>query len=283
MKSRTWLIAAVGLVITLVLLVGCDGGIGDGIPTTEGGGQTTTTGEEAATTTTEEAATTTSEAPDTTATSGETDTTAAPDTEEEAFTTRQYVLIGIIALAFIIIVIIAVRLARGGKKDEASADAPAWRANQEQAYSQSRWLYENLTPEIAQWRGDSLPKSGQPSADAFPDTTFTEQETWSQLGTQMTAAVTALYSLETQVDPSSQPVVRSVIDSLNNTRTAVDEVASARLAVNQATAAYQKDSGNQRLQQELSAAHQRENLSVQNLNGSRTVLYGALANLAALR
>jgi hypothetical protein len=274
MKSRTRLLAAVGLVIALMLLAGCDGDFGNGIITTEGGGQTTTTLEEAATTSTEEAATTTS---------GETDTTAAPDTGEETFTTRQYVLIGILVFAFIIIVIVAVWAARGGKKDEASRPAPPWRATAEQAYSQSRWLYDNLTPEIAQWRGDSLYRSSQPSANQLLDTTFAVQETWSQLGTQMTAAVTALYSLETQIDPSSQPVVRSLIDSLNSTRTAVDEVASARLAVSQATAAYQIDPGNQSLQQELSAAHQRENLSVQSLNGNRTVLYGALTNLAALR
>ena len=63
MKSWTRLLAVAGLIVTLLLLVGCNGEIGGGISTTEGGDQTTTTGEEVETTTTEAPQTTTTEAP----------------------------------------------------------------------------------------------------------------------------------------------------------------------------------------------------------------------------
>jgi hypothetical protein len=290
MKSWTRLLAAAGIIVTMVLLVGCDGGIGNGITTTEGGDQTTTTGEEVETTTTEAPQTTTTEAPQTT-TTGATDETAPPDTGEETSDIRQYVLIGVLVLAFIVIVIITISASRRGKKDEVAAaagpavgvaPAPAWKATAEQAYAQSRWLYENLTPEIAQWRGDWLHTGEDESGDRAYDADSARQQTWHQLGTQMVAATSTLYSLETQVDPARQSVVRSLIDSLNNTRTAVDDVAAARLAVNRATDLLLADSGNQGLQQNLAAAHDHEHQSVQNLNGNRTVLHGALANVAAL-
>jgi hypothetical protein len=243
------------------------------------------------TTTTRAPETTTTRAPETTTTSSATATTTAPDSEagEDDSTTGLLIVLGIILL---VVVIIALNASRRSKEAEASAAgttaaatgaAPAWKATADQAYSQSRWLYENLTPEIAQWRGDSLQKGDDRSQDPASDIASAQQQTWDQLGTQMTAATTTLYSLEPQVDSASQPVVRSVIDSLNHTRTAVDDVASARLAVDQATGAFQADTGNQRLQQDLSAAHDHENQSVQNLNSSRVVLQGALANLTALQ
>jgi hypothetical protein len=285
MKPRRRLLLVAGLIVSLLLVAGCDGDIGDGISTTEGGGQTTTTGEGAETTTTEAPDTTAStEAPETTATTSETGETASPDTDEETSDTQRYILIGLLVLAFIVIVIVAIRASRRSKKPEPSAAAAStWKATAGQAYAQSRWLYENLTPAIGQWRGDWLHAGEDTSADRAYDAASAQQQTWSQLGTQMAAATSTLYSLEAQVDPASQQVVRSVIDVLNNTRAAVDDVASARLAVNQATDAVRADSGNGRIQQNLAAAHDRENQSVQNLNGNRTVLQGALANLAALR
>ena len=268
MKSWTRLLAVAGLIVTLLLLVGCNGEIGGGISTTEGGDQTTTTGEEVETTTTEAPQTTTTEAPQTTtteapqttATTGGTDELRPRNPDEETSNTRQYVLIGLLALSFIVIVIIAIRASRRGKKDEAAAaagpavgvtPAPAWKATAEQAYAQSRWLYENLTPEIAQWRGDWLYTGEDKSGDRAYDAASAQQQTWNQLGTQLVAATSTLYSLEAQVDPARQSVVRSLIDGLNNTRTAVDDVASARLAANRAADALVADSGNQRLQQNL--------------------------------
>ena len=285
MKARARLLAVAGLIVVLSLLAGCNGEIGGGISTTEGGDQTTTTSEGAETTSTEAPETTaTTEAPETTATTSETGETASPDTDEETSNTRQYVLIGLLVLAFIVIVIVAIRASRrSGKSEPTAATAPAWRATAEQAYAQSRWLYENLTPELGQWRGDWLHAGEDASGDRAYDAASAQQQTWNQLGTQMAAATSTLYSLEAQVGPASQQVVRSVTDGLNNTRAAVDDVASARLAVNQATDALRADSGNQRVQQNLAAAHDRENQSVQNLNGNRTVFHGALANLVALR
>jgi hypothetical protein len=247
--------------------------------------ETTVTSEAPETTVTSEApeTTVTTEAPATTVSSEETDTTAPSETDEETWTTRRYILIGILALAFIVIVIVAIRASRSGKSKRAEVSLPAWRPTAEQAYSQSRWLYENLTAEIAQWRGDVLHASGGQAPEQTPSTASAQEQTWSQLGTQMAAAITNLYNLEAQVDPASQPTVRSVIDSLNSTRTAVDEVSSARLAVLQATDEFQGDPGNPHLQQSLAVAHERENQSVQNLNGHRSVLYGALTKLTALK
>ncbi len=252
------------LVVVLMFLAGCSE-IGDRISTTGSGGQTTEA----------------SEAPDTTEATQTPDTTEAPDTEEEGWSTQRYVLLGVLAL--VLIVIVAIGASRRGKKQsEAPAAGPSWRTTAEQAYSQSRWLYENLTPEIALWRGDLLHRSGG-QVPTPPETASAQEQTWSQLGTLMTAAITNLYNLEVQVDPASQPVVRSVIDSLNSTRTAVDEVSSARLAVLRATDEFQGDPGSEHLQQNLSGAHGRESQSVQYLNGHRSVLYGALTNLAALQ
>ena len=296
MKSRTPWLAVAGFLVTLLFLVGCGGETGGSISTTGSGDRTTTTREAAETTTTEAPGTTTTKAAETettkapgTETTGETDAAPSPDSDEDTSNTTLFIIIGIVLLVLVIIAIAASRRSRKGKATTAIgsaaavAPAPAWKATAEQAYSQSRWLYENLTPEIAQWRGDSLHKGDDRTGDQTLDPASAQQQTWNQLGTQMTAAATTLYSLESMVGPASQPVVRSLIDGLNNTRTAVDDVASARLAVDQATDAFRGDSGNQRLQQDLSAAHDRENQSVQNLNGNRTVLYGALANLAALK
>lgn len=294
MKSLTRSLAVAGLIVTLLFLAGCGGATGSGTGTTKAPQTTTTKAPETSTTkapettTTGGAETTTTKTPQTTATSGGTGTTAAPDTGETSSNTWLFVIVGIIVLV-IVVAIIASRRSRKAKaaavagSTAAAAAAPAWKAIAEQAYSQSRWLYENLTPEIAQWRGDLLHRGEGPSGDQASDIASAQQQTWNQLGTQMTAAATTLYSLELQVDPVSQPVVRSLIDALNNTRTAVDDVASARLAVNEATDSYESDSGNQSLQQDLSFTHDRENQSVQNLNGSRAVLQGALANLAALK
>jgi hypothetical protein len=60
-------------------------------------------------------------------------------------------------------------------------------------------------------------------------------------------------------------------------------VAAAHLAVRKATDAFSTDAGNEALQQQLAAAHDHESRTVQNLNNNRTVLYGAVNNLAALR
>ena len=300
MRSGARLLTIAGLIVTLLLLAGCSGEIGIGSITTGGGGPTTsgdteTTAEAPQSTTTSDEAETTTEPPATTATSNETSTTAAPDAGEDTSDTTLYIVIGIIALVLLIIVISAISRSRRSKKTDAAAAAAAagspaaaaaataWQATAERAYSQSRWLYENLTPEVAQWRGDSLHKDDTVSGDQVSDFASAQQQTWDQLGTQMTAASTTLYSLELQVDPAAQPVVRSLIDGLNRTRTYVDVVASARFAVHRATDALQGDSGNPRLQQELSAAHDHENQSVQNLSDNRAVLYGALANLAALK
>jgi hypothetical protein len=294
MRSFTRWLAVAGIVVTLLLLVGCGGATGGGTGTTKAP-QTTTSGEAGTTTTkapetttTGREETTTTKTPQTTATSGGTGTTAAPDTGEATSNTWLFIVIGVVLLVVIVAIIASWRsrkakAAAAAGSTAAATAVPAWRAVAEQAYSQSRWLYENLTPEIAQWRGDLLHRGEGRSGDQLSDTASAQQQTWNQLGTQMTAAATTLYSLELQVDPASQPVVRSLIDALNNTRTAVDDVASARLAVDEATDAYESDSGNQRLQQDLSFTHDRENQSVQNLNGSRAVLQGALANLAALK
>ena len=237
------------------------------------------------------------------------ETTEAPDTteapidpevpveEDDSNTTTILIIVGIILL---IVVVIAVSASGRSKRAEATARAtaagaaagaaataapPAWQAAASQAYSESRWVYENLTSDIALWRGDSLYEAqrtvgtGQTAVTA----SAARQETWDQLGSQMTTATTSLYGLESQVDTASKPVVRSAIDSLYAARTSVDEVAAARLAVHQATDALQADAGDERLQQDLSAAHDHENQTSQNLTNSRTVLEGALANLAAMR
>jgi hypothetical protein len=289
MKLRIRSLALVGAFMATLLLGACSDDVGSGISTTEGGDRTTTTAEEVATTTTAAPTTTTTGAPETTTTSGTGTTTAADSGEAgEESNTGLFIVLGIILL---VVVIIAINASRRSNRAGAAAagtavaadTAPPWKATADQAYSQARWLYENLTPEIGQWRGDSLHAGADSGGEQTSGGASAHQQTWDQLGTQMTAATNTLYSLEPQVSPSSQPVVRSVIDNLNRTRTAVDDVASARLALDQATDALQADSGNQRLQQDLAAAHDHENQSVQTLNGSRTVLQGALANLAALR
>jgi hypothetical protein len=281
MTTRTRSLTIAGLVLVTLLLAGCSGDVGSGITTTAGGGETTTTAEEVAPTTTQ--------APATTTTSAQTGTTAPPDSGEDDSTTGLLIIVGIILL---VVVIIAISASRRSKKAEAAAAgaaavgapvaAPDWKTSAEQAYSQSRWLYENLTADLALWRGDMLQSGSDPSPEPASDVPAARQQTWDQLGTQMTAATTTLYGLEAQVGETSQPVVRSVVDALYSTRTAVDDVASARLAVHHASDALAGDSGNEGLQQDLTAAHDQENQSAHHLNNSRTVLQGALANLAAL-
>jgi hypothetical protein len=112
---------------------------------------------------------------------------------------------------------------------------------------------------------------------ATDPTAATNAETWSQLGGRMSAATNSLYSLEGAVPAASQPVVRSVVDSLNNVRSAADDVAKSQVNVR-----HLEDDRGSGAQDQLAAATAQRTQAIDTLNSKRQSLDAALGNLNAL-
>lgn len=97
-------------------------------------------------------------------------------------------------------------------------------AVERQAYADSRWLYDQLTPALAQWKGDEqhrVQTGGTTSADP-------RQAVWWEVPTRMESARNALYRIEAgqPAGPVGQ-AARSLADSLTATKAAVDRMAAA--------------------------------------------------------
>jgi len=223
----------------------------------------------------------TTQAPDTTKAP---DTTQGPDTTQAPDTTEVPAGEGeapwwILIVGGVLFVILIVVLARSGKKKNVTVAnaAPSWKDLARRGYADSRWLFDHLTEALAIWRGNA---QYDQKTDVGSTAETANAETWGQLANRMGTATDSLYGLEAGApDTRTAQSARSVVDRLNDTRSAVDARAEARYAYRAAEgeAAGQPDRATR-----LSSLRDRELRSSENLTEARRRLAEALTNLSAV-
>ncbi|MEA2001730.1 MAG: hypothetical protein U9N84_07595 [Actinomycetota bacterium] len=156
-------------------------------------------------------------------------TEAPDDGVDSAETTSAILLLALIA----IVIIVVIAITRGSKKAPApvGAVAPpavspvvaAWGGRARTAYTNARWLQDNLVDDLAVWRGDSQLDPGSIDPDDR------RSALWHQIDQRMSAAVTELYGLEADAPSSAaRDSSREAVDALQSTREAFETRASAR-------------------------------------------------------
>ncbi len=229
------------------------------------------------------------------------ETTEAPETTDDPATTtaagaattapesgesdNDLTLVFIVGGILLIILIVALVAGRGTQETTVTTAAPPppappaspWSAAARTAYANTRWCADHITDQLATWRGDVMVDGDQSATDP---TAATNAETWSQLGGRMSAATNSLYSLEGVVPAASQPVVRSVVDSLNSVRSAAEEVAKSQVDVRNLADGRHSVEGS--VQAQLAAAKTQRTQAVDDLNAKRHSLNTALGKLGAL-
>ena len=258
----------IGLVLAVLLIVGslvagCDGsGEGTG-PTVE------PTLPDTPVTTAPPAETT---APPAETTAPPAQTTVAPDTDTGE--TPWWVLLIVLGALFILIIAL---LAGRRKKTPATAVVPVWRTHAQSGYAESRWLYDNLTEQLAIWHGDAEFEG------TIGQATDAEQaRIWGQLADRMDQAIADLYALEAAATPNS-PALRAAqgaVGSLKETYAAVIERSDAR---HSSHAAESGSSEPAEQGAELAAARDQEMRASTALAEARPRLAAALTDLSNIR
>ncbi len=197
-------------------------------------------------------------------------TTVAPDTDTDE--TPWWVLLIVLGAIFLLVI----ALLAGRKKTPAAAVEPAWRTQAQSGYAESRWLYDNLTEQLAIWHGDAEFEG------TIGQATDTEQaRIWDQLAARMDQATADLYALEAAAAPNS-PALRaaqSVVGSLKETYAAVIERSDARHG------SHGVESGSSEAAEqgaELAAARDREMRASTALASARPRLAAALTDLSKI-
>jgi hypothetical protein len=186
----------------------------------DGDGVTVTTAEGGAAASDTTAAAATTAAPD--AGSGSSETTAPAAEDEE---TPWWVLI-VVGLAIIVLVVV---LAAGGKKKqtvEVAAAPTTWKNQARAGYADAHWLYDNMTEDLAIWRGNTAYDA---STGAPASAESGKADAWNQLTGRMDQATGALYSAKASVqDPQMATMLQAVVNDLNSVRSDLDNRAEAR-------------------------------------------------------
>jgi hypothetical protein len=214
----------------------------------------------------------TTEAPQTTEAP---ETTEAPPTseapEESEGETNWVLWLGLFLLAFLLIGMI---IGRSRKKTPVPVAATAEKTFKDYArdgYSETRWLFDGLTDELAIWRGNALYEHRTATDDSAGTAMLA---TWSQADDRMNQATDQLYRAEAAApDQNTAETVRTTISALGETRTAVDARAEARLNTRQTESTDQVA---------LAEAGERESLASTNLTEKRQKLNDALLALSAV-
>jgi hypothetical protein len=254
----------IGLALAVLLIVGslvtgCDG-------SGEGTGPTI---EPTLPDTTAPPAETTSPPAETTAPPAQ--TTVAPDTDTDE--TPWWVLLIVLGAIFVLVIAL---LAGRRKKTPAAAVVPAWKTQAQSGYAESRWLYDNLTEQLAIWHGDAEFEG------TIGQATDTEQaRIWDQLAARMDQATADLYALEAAAAPNSPALgaAQSVVGSLKETYAAVIERSDARHG------SHGVESGSSEAAEqgaELAAARDREMRASTALAAARPRLAAALTDLSKI-
>lgn len=207
----------------------------------------------------------------------------APAAEDDGSTAPIWV---IVLLGLIIVGFIAYFGARSGSRRQAQsapvetppqqppAAPAAWQEGARTAYADARWLYEEMTVDLATWRGDTLFEAETAGGSAALDTAH--QSAWNQLPSRMGSARDALYRVESANDPHASQVAKSLVDQLNSTRSAVDRLANARRQRRMVEAESAGDSA------AVAEARSSESRAADDLAAERRRLGDATANLSGL-
>lgn len=212
-----------------------------------------------------------------------TETTSAPDTtgpgegtsEGEGSATDEetpwWVLI-IIGVAIIILIGI---VAGSGRKKETvvvtEAPSTTWKTRARAGYADAHWLYDNMTEDLAVWRGNA---TADATTGAAPAAGSAKSDAWDQLGPRLNRGTDALYAAKAEApDQQSQALVQAVVTDLNAVRSDVDGRAEAR---RQARVAESAEATAQ------AAARDDERRASQRLAEDRNRLAVSLTNLASV-
>ena len=141
--------------------------------------------------------------------------------------------------------------------------APTWKDHLRDGYTETLWLNDALTEDLALWRGNTLADTTTPTeGTALADR-------WVQVDARMNTARNALYKAEAAApDQTTANQVRALGQQLANVRTAIDARADARLAA-------------QRSPDEFDIA-ERERISATNLAEARAQLAATLSSIRGL-
>lgn len=254
------------LVLTLVAAA-CDGTV---TPTTSDGTDTTQAPEttEAPDTTqapeTTEAPETT-QAPDTTAAPG--DTTAPEEDGETPWWILILVGIGLLLL-------IGALVSRGSKSTTPAAPPPVtWKDHARRGYADARWLYDNMTEDLAVWRGNA---TFEGATDAGETAGTSRAQAWTDVTAKYAKASDELYALEASApDNNTALVAQNAVAALKATRQAVDARADARLS-------YRKADAEGAPSTDLADARDREVRASRNLADARSAYAKALTDLSTI-
>jgi hypothetical protein len=211
-------------------------------------------------------------------------TEAPPGTEtseaEEGDSSEVLLFGGLVLLAFLLVGVLIGRSRnrnRAGSETQVPAAAqgdeakPTFKDQARDGYSESRWLLDSMTEELAIWRGnaqfDGQTEVGDTAATAMASN-------WAQLETRMAAATSDLYRAEASApDQNTAGTLRATITALNAVRAGIDARAEARLN--------SRNAEGQDLTVQAEAAD-RERLSASNLSEARQQLTSSLVTLSAL-
>jgi hypothetical protein len=168
--------------------------------------------------------------------------------------------------------------ARSGSR-EASQQRPArtpeplWRSSARSAYSDVRWLYDELDVPLAIWRGESL---FDPQAAMASSAASSHQATWSQIHERIDRARESLYRVEGAM-PNTEVarLATRMLDEVTATRDAVDALADAHRRRRAAEADTSTDPS------ELESAQNVETAATTELASRRTRLNRAMLDFSA--
>jgi len=198
--------------------------------------------------------------------------TEAPAESEDEGLPPEVIWIGLGLL--LIVLLIGWLMGRSRKSTPSPATAApvvTWKDHMREGYSQARWLYDNLTDDLAVWRGNAL-FEGIPDTGATAGTSLAA--TWAQLSDRTDKATNSLYRAEAAApDRMSAETIRNVVTALQTSRAAVDARAEARLNSRGVDGSDQMAAAQ---------AADRERLASGNLTDARAQMAGVLTALSTI-
>ena len=176
-----------------------------------------------------------------------TETTSAPDTsdpgggssEEEASETDDETPWWVLIIVGVAVIILIAIVAGSGKKKETvvvtEVPSTTWKTRARAGYADAHWLYDNMTEDLAVWRGNA---TADATTGAAPGAGSAKSDAWAQLGPRLNRGTDALYAAKAEApDPQTQALVQAVVTDLNSVRSDVDGRAEARRQARQVESA----------------------------------------------
>ena len=154
---------------------------------------------------------------------------AAPDEgadDGEAVPLWAWIVIGLVAIGLVSWI-----GARAGSRNTSASASPAvaqpdWKAAAQTGYADARWLYDQLTPSLAMWKGDNQYAIQTGSGSSYSD----RNAVWSEADGRLQSARDSLYRVESlEAQSPIGTAARELVTSLNSVREGVDRLAAAQL------------------------------------------------------